>query len=100
LNKLLRSENALASLRRAVELAPKNALARAEPGKLYLGSEQPRKAVGHLTIANRLWPDDGTTLYGLSRALRATGKAAEAEAVGKRFKALLDASGDRSATQF
>ena len=98
--KLLRNGNALASLRRAVELAPNNALARAELGKLYLGEEQPQKAVEHLTIANRLRPDDRTTLYGLSRALRATGQAAEAEAVEKRFKALLEASADRSATQF
>jgi tetratricopeptide (TPR) repeat protein len=61
---------------------------------------QPRQAIEHLTVANRLRPGDRSILYSLGRALRATGSSAEAAVIDNEMKVLLQASGDRNATLF
>jgi tetratricopeptide (TPR) repeat protein len=45
-----------------------------------------------------LWPDDRSVLYGLARALRATGSNSEAEVINQRLKSVLQQVGSRNAT--
>ena len=87
-------DSAVAELRKAIEI---------EDGLYYMEPPEWMQPVRHtlgavLLDAGRAaeaekayredlanWPDNGWSLYGLSRALRMQGKAAEAEAVEKRF---------------
>jgi tetratricopeptide (TPR) repeat protein len=69
---------AIAALRRAVELDPDSFDAQHLLGSQYLRGGDAERAVAHLRRALGLRPEDRDVVYGLGRALRATGATGEA----------------------
>jgi tetratricopeptide (TPR) repeat protein len=89
---LLDSAGAIAALRRAVQLAPEDAVAQYRLGAAYLSQHQPAQAVEPLREADRINPNDQSTLNALQRALRLTGQTEAADAVKQRLAAMLGQS--------
>jgi tetratricopeptide (TPR) repeat protein len=86
---LLDNAGAMAALRRAVQLAPDDAVAQYRLGAEYLSQHQPTQAVEPLRQADHLNPTDQSTLNALLKALRQTGQTEAADAVKQRLAALL-----------
>ena len=80
---------ALVAFQRAVDLAPKDAVAQYRLGAEYLDTGKLHAAVEHLEIAYRLTPDDQSTLNALQRALRQDGKTTEADEIKQKLSDLL-----------
>jgi tetratricopeptide (TPR) repeat protein len=89
---LLDNAGALTALKRAVQLAPEDAVAQYRLGAAYLSQHQPGQAVEPLRIADQLNPNDQSTLNALQRAFRLTGQKEAADAVKQRLAALLGQS--------
>ena len=86
---LHQADAAEADLRRAVELAPENALAQGALAGLLNRSGHTREAIYHYQLAERLRPLDAAILLGLARAYTDAADLAEAQA---RLDELLDAA--------
>jgi Flp pilus assembly protein TadD len=85
------SGGAMAALRRAVELKPGDAVAQRRLGMEYLDEGKAEQAVAHLRAAARVSPNDQSVLNGLQRALRETGRDAEADRVKAQLVEMLRA---------
>ncbi len=80
---------ALAAEKRAVEINPNDAIAQYRLGAEYLHQDQIKLAVEHLRAAERIDPNDQSTLSALLLALRRDGKREEAAAAKEQLAALL-----------
>ena len=80
---------ALNALTRAVELAPNGGVAQYRLGKEYLLQHQSHQAVKPLQEADRLNPDDQSTLNALQKALRQDGQTEAADRVKQHLADLL-----------
>jgi tetratricopeptide (TPR) repeat protein len=90
--KTLRDDaGALDAFERAVKLAPEDAVAQYRLASELLARDRPHDALPHFQEAVRLNPSDQSALNGLQRALRADGRAEEAEQVRQKMTALFRA---------
>ena len=89
---LLDAEGSFQALRKAAQLAPRNAEAQYQLGKEYLTRGDSSQALAHLRIAYGLKPEDRGILYNYSRALRASGQGAKADAVARKLADMVQSS--------
>ena len=82
------SENALASMHRAVELAPREPISHNNLGNLMSDLGRPQEALAQYRIAIRLTPDYVSAHYNLGKALQKLGQAAPAVASLERALSL------------
>jgi Flp pilus assembly protein TadD len=80
--------SAIASLRKATELDPKNAASHALLGRFELGAGNSESASREWANALKLDPDNATALYQLSLLYRREGKTTRADELLKRFEQL------------
>ncbi len=80
---------ALSALQKAVELNPQGSIAQYRLGAEYLHSAKPNLALPLLEAANRLSPDDQSTLNALQSTLQQLGRSEEAAAVRAKLAQLL-----------
>lgn len=80
---------AVEALRRALELAPNDAVAQYRLGQEYMLEHRPALALEPLRTADRLRPNDQSTLNALLKALRETGHTEEAGQVKNRLSQML-----------
>jgi tetratricopeptide (TPR) repeat protein len=86
---LLDHADAIAALRRAIELAPNDSVAQYRLGEEYLVEHQPHLAVAVLRQADRLNPNDQSILNALLKALKQDGQAGAGDEVKRRLAGLL-----------
>jgi protein O-GlcNAc transferase len=86
---LLDVAGSVAALQRAVQLKPGDAVAQYRLGAEYLRQDKAHLALEHLEQANRINPDDQSTLNSLQMALREDGKPEQAAAIKRKLVELL-----------
>jgi tetratricopeptide (TPR) repeat protein len=86
---LLDPAGAMAAFQRAVQLAPGDAIAQYRLGLEYLNRHQAHLAIAPLQCADRISPDDQSTLNALQRALREDRRDDEAAGIRRRLAELL-----------
>ncbi len=86
---LLDEDGAFAAYRRAVELAPDNAISQYRLGVEYMNRGDVPSAVRHLQESYRLNPENQSTLNSLQLALRRDGQVEAANAIRKKLAELL-----------